>query len=275
MKALHIDMKKDENNYIYGKHPVEEMLANDPARVQKIFIKRESKDKSFDLIKNSASKNKIPVSFVETKRIKDIAGVEAVNQGVVALISEVGFMDLKEFLANLDMKENPAVILLDEIEDPHNVGAIIRSAAAAGISGVIFGKHRQAPVTATVYKVSAGAAAKIFLIRVANLNSAIEKLKESGFWTVALDQDEDADEHGSKRGSTRIKDNTKKNIWQADFDMPVCFILGNEGRGVRQKTLEKADFIYNIPMQNNVESLNVSATAAIVCFEWARRKYKK
>jgi len=251
-------MKKDnENKYIYGKHPVEEMLSEDPARVQKIFIKKESKDKSFDLIKNSASKNKIPVSFVETKRIKDIAGVEAVNQGVVALISEVGFIDLKEFLTNLDMKENPAVILLDEIEDPHNVGAIIRSATAAGISGIIFGKHRQAPITATVYKVSAGTTAKIPLVRVANLNNAIEKLKKSGFWTMALNQE------------------SKKNIWQADFDMPICFIFGNEGRGVRQKILEKADFIYNILMQNNVESLNVSATAAIVCFEWARKKYKK
>jgi len=243
----------NENNYIYGKHPVEEILANDPARVQKIFIKREP-SKSFNLIKDLASKNKIPVSFIETKRIKVIAGEMGVSQGVVALVSETHFVDLKEFLDTLAMNSNPAVILLDEIEDPHNVGAIIRSAVAAGINGIIFGKHRQAPITATVYKVSAGTTAKIPLVRVTNLNNAIEKLKKSGFWTVALNQE------------------SKNNIWQANFDMPICFIFGNEGKGIRQKTLGKADFIYNIPMQNNVESLNVSATAAIVTFEWARRK---
>ena len=247
---------QNENNYIYGKHPVEEILAEDPARVQKIFIKKESGGKSFDLIKDLASKNKIPVSFLDGARIKDLAGVQSVSQGVIALIGEVGFQDLDTFLARLDIKTNPAVFLLDELEDPQNVGAIIRSAAGLGFSGVIFGKHRQAPITSAVYKVSAGTAAKIPLIRVTNLNNALEKLKEAGFWTVALDQ------------------NAEKDIWHADFDMAACFILGNEGKGIREKTMEKADFTYRIPMKNNVESLNVSATAAIIAAEWARKQGK-
>ncbi|HXK35068.1 MAG TPA: 23S rRNA (guanosine(2251)-2'-O)-methyltransferase RlmB [Candidatus Paceibacterota bacterium] len=243
----------NENTYIYGKHPVEELLAADPSRIQKIFIKKES-SKGFDLINNLASQNKIPVSFLPGPRIKEFAGEDAVSQGVVALIGEVPFLDLEEFLASLDLKANPAVFLLDEIEDPQNVGAIIRSAAAFGFAGVVFGKHRQAPITSVVFKVSAGAAAKIPLVRVVNLNNALEKLKKAGFWTIALDQ------------------NAKNNIWQVDFEMPLCFILGGEAKGVREKTLEKADFTYRIPMERGIESLNVSASAAIVASELARRK---
>ena len=242
------------NTYIYGKHPVEEMLSTSPKKVQKIFIKKDSRGQSFDVIKNLASKNKIPVSFIDTQRIKEMAGEKAVVQRVAAMVGDVDFMELDEFLKGLDMDTKPAVILLDEIEDPHNVGAIIRSVSAAGLSGVILGKHRQAPITSTVFKVSAGTAGKIPLVRVSNLNSSIEKLKKAGFWTVALDQ------------------NAKSDIWHADFDMPICFILGNEGKGVREKTLEKADFVYSIPMRNKVESLNVSVSAALVAYEWLRRK---
>lgn len=244
---------QNQNNYIYGKHPVEEVLKSDPGRVAKVFIKKTSAEKDFSLIKELASKAKVPVSFVDQKRISQVAGAAAVNQGVAALLSEAGFVNFDKFLESIDLKKNPAVIVLDELEDPHNVGAIIRTAAAAGASGIILGKHRQAPITSTVFKTSAGAAARIPIIRVSNINSALDKLKEVGFWLVALDQ------------------KAEKSFWQEDLQMPACFILGSEGEGIRQKTLERADFKLKIPMQSESESLNVSVSGALALYEWARQ----
>ncbi|KKQ34524.1 MAG: RNA methyltransferase, TrmH family [Candidatus Nomurabacteria bacterium GW2011_GWB1_37_5] len=246
-------MKNNENNYIYGKRPVEELLMTEPSKVQKIFIKKTSFGKDYSRINDLASKNKIPVSFVDQKRISEIAGGEAVSQGVAALVNETDFLDLDNFIAGLDMDKNPAVILLDELEDPHNVGAIIRTASAAGINGLIMGKHRQAPITAAVFKVSAGTAAKLPLIRVSNINNALDKLKDAGFWVMALDQD------------------SRKSYWQQDYKMPLCFVVGNEGEGIREKTLDRADFKIKIPMKNEVESLNVSVSAALVMYERMRQ----
>ncbi|OGI69962.1 23S rRNA (guanosine(2251)-2'-O)-methyltransferase RlmB [Candidatus Nomurabacteria bacterium RIFCSPLOWO2_01_FULL_42_20] len=257
-------MRNNENSYIYGKHPVEEMLKSEPKRVQKIFIKKTTTT-DFGLIKELSSANKVPVSFVDQKRISDIAGQEAVSQGVAALVSEAGFMNFEEFLSGINVKKNPAVIVLDEVEDPHNVGAIIRTAAAAGASAVIIGKHRQAPITAAVFKVSAGAAARLPIIRVSNINNALDKLKEAGFWIVALDQNAAGPEGSRKDG---------KIFWQEDLVMPVCFVVGNEGQGIRQKTLERADFKLRIPMHGAVESLNVSVSAALAIYEWVRQNGK-
>jgi 23S rRNA (guanosine2251-2'-O)-methyltransferase len=132
-------------------------------------------------------------------------------------------------------------------------GQFLRTAAAAGIGAVIVPKHRQAPVNAAVFKTSAGTAGRIPIVRAVNLNQAILSLKENKFWIAGLDMEGDT-------------------IWNHTFDVPMAFVIGNEGRGMRKKTGEHCDFLLSLPMFNNVESLNASVSAALVCYEWRRQK---
>ncbi len=243
-------MKKESNNiYIYGRKPIEEILLNEPNKVDKIFIKDTVKISDIDSIASLASKNKIPFAKVPAKKISDLVG-EVNDQGAVASISGALYLELNDWLSQIDMKDNPAVVLLDEVEDPHNFGAIVRSAASAGAGAVIIGTHRQAPVSATVYKTSAGMISRLPIIRVGNLNDSIAKLKKAGFWIVGLDGRAD------------------KNLWEQDFKMPSVIIVGSEGEGIRQKTLEACDFRISIPMKKGIESLNASVAAALVIYEW-------
>ena len=240
------------NDYIYGRNPVEEALKNNPEQIEKIFLKKGVKRHALSEIFNLASKNRIPVTDVPGAKLYELVG--SVNdQGVVAAVSHAEYIDFEEWLEEVEPNPDSAVLLLDEIEDPHNFGAILRTAAAAGISAVIVPKHRQAPVNAAVFKTSAGTAGRIPIVRAVNLNQAILSLKENKFWIAGLDME----------GET---------IWNHTFDVPMAFVIGNEGRGMRKKTGEHCDFLLSLPMFNNVESLNASVSAALVCYEWRRQK---
>ncbi|HKJ44491.1 MAG TPA: 23S rRNA (guanosine(2251)-2'-O)-methyltransferase RlmB [Balneolales bacterium] len=240
--------------YIFGKHPVEDTLTRTPKKINKIFIRTKSNTSFIKNIERLSSENRIPVIHVPGRKLKDLVG-NVNDQGIVAQISPVTYFDLDDWLiTHCKIDEQPAVLLLDEIEDPHNVGAILRTAAASGIDAVIVPKHRQAPVNATVYKTSAGTAGLVPIIRVTNLNQTIMRLKEEGFWFCGLDQ------------------NAPKSFWEQDYDMPTAVIIGSEGKGIREKTLSHCDFIINIPMDNTVESLNASVSAALVCYEIKRKR---
>lgn len=241
----------DEPLYIYGKHPVEEALARSPKTVQKIYIKDHVDPAFFESLKEASAKWKIPLVKADERKLTSLAD-GGVHQGVVALVSPVAFAELKDWVASLDMSTNPSCVILDELEDPHNVGAIIRTAAALGASGVILGKHNQSQITGAVYKASAGTLGAVPLVRVANINDAILKLKDAGFWIVGLDA------------------NAKQTLWEGKFDSSSCFVIGAEGKGVRAKTLEHCDFLFSVPMDNNVESLNASVSAALALYEWRR-----
>ncbi len=245
--------KDNENIYIYGRNPVEEILDDEPDRVSKIFVKKSLHDNQIPHIINNASGYRIPVSHVPGAKLFDLVG-HVNDQGVVALISPVKFKLFGEWLDKVDTSVYPAVLLLDGINDPHNVGAILRSAVAAEISAVLIPKHRQAPVNAAVYKTSAGTAGKKPIVRVGNLNQSILKLKDAGFWIVGIDQ------HASQ------------NLWELEVDRPLAFVIGSESKGIRQKTLEHCDYSFSIPMANQVESLNASVSAALVSYEWRRKK---
>ena len=160
---------------------------------------------------------------------------------------------LDEFAKGLKINNNTALVLLDEIQDPHNVGAIIRSAAAFGISGVLIPEHNQAPITGAVVKVSAGMAFRIPLVAIGNINNTIRDLKKRGFWVYGLD------------GSS------KKSISGESFDAPTIFILGNEAKGIRQKTRELCDALVSIPIDSKCESLNVAASAAVALYAWSAK----
>lgn len=239
----------DETIFIFGRHPVEEVLSNTPKKISKIFLKKGNEIGFNSMIEKSASAFKIPVTLVDKKKITELVG-EVNDQGVVAVMSAIEFVELSDWLESVRDIKNPCCILLDELEDQHNVGAIIRSATAFGVHGIILGKHRQSPLTGTTYKTSAGTLGKVPIIRVNNLNNALDVLKDNRFWVLGLDAD----------GDTELS--------KVDMDMPMCIVIGAEGDGVRMKTLERCDFKVTIPMENKVESLNASVTAALVMYEW-------
>ncbi len=241
------------NKYIYGMKPAKEILENEPERVDKIFVRNNLSDQQLHTIYNRASDHRIPVTKVPESKLVDLVG-KVNHQGIVAGISEVEYLEFEEWLEQLEPDNQTAVLCLDEIEDPHNFGAILRTAAAAGINAVIVPKHRQAPVNATVFKTSAGTAGRIPIVRAVNLNQAILSLKDNRFWIAGLEQ------------------NAETNLWDQKFDTPMAFVIGNEGRGIRKKTGEHCDFLLSLPMANNVESLNASVSAALVCYEWRRQK---
>jgi 23S rRNA (guanosine2251-2'-O)-methyltransferase len=243
----------DKNIYIYGRNSVREALTEEAERIDKIFVRDSVRDEQISTIFDMASQNRIPISHVPGSKLFELVG-KVNDQGVVALMSAISYQDFGEWLNTVDTSTYPAILLLDEIEDPGNFGAILRTAAAAGMSAVLVPKHRQAPVNAMVYKTSAGTAGRIPIVRVGNLNQAILKLKDAGFWIGGLDM----------KG--------EQFLWKLEVDRPLAFVIGSEGSGIRQKTLEHCDYIFNIPMENNVESLNVSVSAALLCYEWKRKR---
>lgn len=242
-----------DNIYIYGKNPVREALTEKPEKVDKIFVRDSLHDHQVSGIMEMASSHRIPVSHVPGSKLHELVG--SVNdQGVVALMSAIAYREFGEWLEEADTDAYPAILLLDEITDPHNVGAILRTAAAADINAVLVPKHRQAPVNATVYKASAGTAGRIPVVRMGNLNQSILKLKDAGFWIAGLDAGGD------------------RPLWELEVDRPLAFVIGSEGGGIRRKTLEHCDYRISIPMSNRVESLNASVSAALVCYEWLRKR---
>lgn len=245
-------MSKTENSYIYGRNTVEEALTTDKSQVEKIFVRQSLRDSTIASILKPASSQRVPVVHVPGKKLYNLVG--SVNdQGVVALMSAVNYVDFGQWLDTVDTDNYPAVLLLDGIEDPGNLGAILRTAAAAGIEAVIVPKHRQAPVSPAVFKASAGTAGRIPVVRAGNLNQAILKLKDHGFWIAGLAME------------------GKENLWKLNIDRPFAFIIGNEGSGIRQKTLEHCDYTYKVPMANDVESLNASVSAGLICYEWMKK----
>ena len=181
-----------------------------------------------------------------------MVGNDASHQGIIAVADTTALLiDLKEFTENLVPTENTSLVLLHELTDPHNVGAIIRSAAAFGAAGVLMPQHRQAPITGSVVKASAGMAFRVPLVAIGNINYTIDVLKNLGFRTYALAMD-------GKRSVTKEK-----------FDAPALFIIGNEGEGIRQKTFERADVTLRIPMDPRCESLNASVSAAVALYAWS------
>ncbi len=249
-------MSTNEDFYIYGRNPVIEALTNRPDEVEKLFIRNSLSLSSIENLQHLISENSISVSKVPQIKITKLVG-RVNDQGIVAQLSQIKYTDYFDWVSSIELQSNPAVLLLDGIEDPHNFGAILRSAAAAGISSVIVPTQKQSPVNATVFKTSSGTAGRIPIIRVHDVNQGIKDLKLAGFEIVSLDG------------------NASTSFWEAGFDNPVAFLIGNEGEGLDKKNLKKSSRVLKIPMENEVESLNASVTAAVVCYEWMRKKSSK
>ena len=224
--------------YIYGKNVAREKLHNN-SKINKIYLSEKFNDREIlDLIR----KNNIKVSFVKNYELDK--KVEGLHQGIVMEIDDVKTYSYNEIIPNIK-KENPVIVMLDHLEDPHNFGAIIRTSEALGVDAIIIPTDRSVKVNSTVVKTSAGAIEYIPIIRVVNLNDTIRKLKDDGYWIIATDMDGE--------------DYTK-----IDYNMPVCIVIGNEGKGISRMVSENSDIIASIPMKGKINSLNASVSCAIV-----------
>lgn len=240
-----------EKVYIYGKHALEEALSTKPHTIRKVFLADEVREpKLLKLLEEC----RIPVVPLSAGRGSELVGRDAVHQGVIAIMDPSALLiSLDELLETLDLSKNPALAILGEVQDPHNVGAIIRSAAAFGVSAVLIPEHNQAGITGTVVKTSAGMAFRVPLVAIGNVNNTVKVLKEKGFWVYGL----------AMAGSASLGTET--------FDDPSVFIVGNEGAGIREKTLEACDITLSIPMHPRTESLNAAVSAAIVFYQWSTK----
>lgn len=237
---------------IFGKNPIEEILVSRPDLVVRVYAKDTVGEVELSELLPYLKKKKVPFVKVPEKKIHQLVG-DVSHQGFVAEIKEFPMLDLYEVLETIDMDANPAFLVLDEIQDPHNYGAIIRSAAAAGVSGIIVSKNNQASITGTVFKTSAGALMQVPMIQVSNISNTLERLKEKGFWIAGLAGEGDV------------------SFWKQDLKGPMAFVVGNEGRGLRDLTKRRCDYLLHIPMEEGVESLNASVSAALITYEWRRQ----
>ncbi len=239
---------------IYGISPVEEALKSRRRGIAKLILAEGAKAPRIDAIEALARKAGTRFERRE-KRHLDQLTKNANHQGVVALLTtdrRQQYVDAEDILASLS--EHPLVVLLDGVEDPHNLGAILRTCECAGVDGVFLPEHRSAPINETVAKTSAGAVEYVRVARVTNLVSLIEELKSRGFWVV-----------GVEAGAPTL-------YTEFDLKVPLALVLGSEGKGLRRLVRERSDVIVSIEMKGKVNSLNVSVAAGIVIFEALRQR---
>ena len=236
--------------YIYGKHAVAEALTHRPDIIKELYVESTMRDAA---LLARFERAKVAPRLLNPKRLPGGLRSDAVHQGVVAGI-EVGklLLDYKRFMDTVTLTPDSAFLVLGEVQDPHNVGAVIRSAAACGITAVLIPPHNQAPVNGTVVKVSVGMAFRIPIVEIRNVNATLTDFKKRGAWIYGLAGD---------AGSVPLP--------AEQFTKPSVFVLGNEGEGLRQKTREACDTLLAIPMHPRCESLNAAASAAIVMYAWS------
>jgi len=240
---------QSEKIYIYGKHALIEAIQHAPQTIDKVFLVSLNENAEIESLARAAGIAIVSGSPAILPKGIDLA---IAHQGVVGLTSMGKLMhEYKEFINTLHITPDTALAILGEIQDPQNVGAIIRSAAAFGIAGVLVPEHRQSQITGTVVKVSAGMAFRVPLVSIGNVNTVARDLKERGFWIYGLSGDASQNLSGEK------------------FDAPAVFILGNEERGIRLKTRELCDITLSIPMNPQCESLNVAVSSAVAFYAWS------
>ena len=244
---------------VWGIHPVHEALKACPQAIREIGVDKDKSGYRLEQILELAQKHAIPVSTLPGKtrpafgKSDELPDHES-TQGVSAWII-LPTLTLDELLDKLSNVSGPPLLLaLDSIQDPHNLGAIIRSAVAAGVNGIILPKDRSASITGTVIKISAGSVFHIDICRVTNLVSSFKVLKENGIWIFGTTKD------------------ASRTIYDTDFTVPACLVIGSEGKGLRPLVADNCDLRIAIPMKSSLDSLNASVAAGIILFEAVRQR---
>ncbi|MDS1030399.1 23S rRNA (guanosine(2251)-2'-O)-methyltransferase RlmB [Bacillota bacterium LX-D] len=241
---------------IEGRNPVLEALRAERP-INKIFLAKGGGEHTWQEIINLAKVRNVPIQWLAKQQLEEKALTKA-HQGIIALASPINYVSIEEIIANAKQKgEDPFIVILDHLEDPHNLGAILRTADAVGVHGVIIPSRRGVSVNSTVAKTSAGAVEYVPVAKVTNLVKCIESLKELGCWVVGLEAD------------------AEKMFSTANLYGPLAVVIGSEGKGISRLVKENCDFTVKIPMKGQLNSLNASAAAAVMFYEiFRQRKYK-
>ncbi|NCC67520.1 MAG: 23S rRNA (guanosine(2251)-2'-O)-methyltransferase RlmB [Clostridia bacterium] len=248
-----MNFENDREDIIEGRNAVIEALrAGRP--IDKVYIQKGETDKTLGHIASKAREAGCVVVDADRRKLDAMSNTHA-HQGVIALTAMREYCTVADILEIASQRgEDPFVIVCDEISDPHNLGAVIRTAEAAGAHGIIIPKRRSAGVTSIVEKTSAGACEHMAVSRVANLTSALKELKDAGLWIYG----------SAAEGSV--------SLWQTDLKGPLCIVIGSEGDGMSRLVSETCDFLVSIPMKGQVSSLNASAAAAVLIYEALRQR---
>lgn len=245
------DRKQQEvTDIVYGVHAVTESLQANTGN--KLYVQDDLRGKNVEKIKDLAAEKKVSISWSPKKTLNEMTE-NGIHQGFVLRVSEFAYSELSTILEKADQEDNPLVLILDGLTDPHNLGSILRTADATKVAGVIIPKHRAVGVTPVVSKTSTGAVEHVPIARVANLSQTLDKLKEEGFWIFGTDMN----------GTPSHKWNTSGKL---------ALIIGNEGKGISANIKKQVDEMITIPMDGHVQSLNASVAAAILMYEVFRNK---
>lgn len=242
------------SEYIVGKNPVIEHLQHRTQTVEKIWIAEGRIDSRIQRIIAMSKAAGIPIKRCSRREL-DRLEPSVPHQGVIAFVSSTRYGDLSSMLAKIDRNgHNALLIILDNIQDPRNLGAVIRTADAVNADAVIVPKNNAVSITATVHKASAGASTYVPIVEVTNVAHTIEVLKNRGIWIAGAAGD----------GSCSYT--------EADFGVPLCLVLGSEGKGIRRLVKEKCDYLVHLPMLGKIDSLNVSVAAGVLLYEVIRQR---
>lgn len=246
----------DNSEILYGRNPVIEALRSD-ITVNKLLIAQGDNSGSLKVILSLAREKQLVYQSVDKKKLDEICGHKN-HQGVVMYISAGEYADVSDILDRAREKnEPPFILILDEIQDPHNLGAMIRTAEACGVHGIIIPKRRSVQLTGAVAKASAGALSHMLIARVSNLPTVIDDLKKDGVWIAGTDAGGDTE------------------FFKADYSGPIGIVIGSEGYGIGDLVRKKCDYIITIPMVGKVSSLNASVAAGLVMYEVFKGRYSK
>ena len=242
--------------YIYGRHPVSEALRARPREVQRLLVAAGRGDRLGDVLR-MAERHGIPVANVTRGALEELVG-DVPHQGIVAAVVAFAYADEDDMVKRaMERDEVPLIVALDQVQDPHNLGSLVRSAFALGAHGLIVPKDNSCEVTPTVVKSSAGATAHLPIARVTNLRRALEGLKSTGLWVV-----------GAAAGEGQEP-------WEVDFTAPTVLVIGSEGWGLRRLVGETCDVLVRIPMQGELGSLNASVAGGVLLYEACRQRLAK
>jgi 23S rRNA (guanosine2251-2'-O)-methyltransferase len=237
---------------IYGIHPVEELLTVAPDRVTKVYAS-DAGSQSMETIRRLVAKTDALIEPAPEARLDELSH-GGNHQGVVAEATPFQYVELDDLLDRTSESSRACVVVLDQVQDPQNLGAILRSAAAMGVDGVVIPKDRAAGVTGAVVRASSGQAYRVPVAQITNVARTVDRLKEHGYWSVGADMNEES-----------------QDVWDIDFDMKTALVIGSEHQGIRRLVAEKCDFRARIPMEAGVESLNVASAATVMFYEIRRQ----
>ena len=247
---------------LWGVHPVFETLDKTPEIVVEVVVQKDRRGGKVEKIVEMARARNIKVTFCESLRLTGEGSQQARHQGLAARVSGAPLTDFSQVLEQCARRiaagEAVRLVVCDSLQDPHNLGAIIRSALSAGAAGAVVTRERSAPLGGTAAKASAGAMAHLPLCQVTNLVSALKDLKKAGFWIFGA-----------------VKEDEARSLYDTDLTVPCCLVVGSEGKGLRPLVRRECDLLVSIPMRTSLDSLNSSVAAAVILFEALRQNLAK